>query len=146
MLNDYFIEFYFINITIYFTLYLTSQPFSFQMFQQNFKSSISYKYKGQKYTCLLKCLYSRILCAIYEWGLRDVVRGEINVLPVWMAGDLWRSFLGSVAGMTLQGNSYLIRIKSSLSVTWGLDPVSVTREERLTNTPNIYQIWLSLIF
>lgn len=133
MLNDYFIEFYFINITIYFTLYTCNisplNPFLFKCFNK-----------------ILRAPYPRILCAIYEWGLRDVVRGEINVLPVWMAGDLWRSFLGSVAGMTLQGNSYLIRIKSSLSVTWGLDPVSVTREERLTNTPNIYQIWLSLIF
>lgn len=110
------------------------------MFQQNFKSSISYNVRVRNVH-----VYT-ILCAIYEWGLRDVVHGEINVLPVWMAGELWRSFLGSVAGMTLQGNSYLIRIKSSLSVTWGLDPVSVTREERLTNTPNIYQIWLSLIF
>lgn len=145
MLNDYFIEFYFINITIYFTLYTCNisplNPFLFKCFNKILRAPYHINIRVRNIH-----VYWNVLCAIYEWGLRDVVRGEINVFPVWMAGDLWRSFLGSVAGMTLQGNSYLIRIKSSLSVTWGLDPVSVTREERLTNTPNIYQIWLSLIF
>lgn len=49
MLKDYFIEFSFINITIYHILYIINiLPHNdpFQMFQQNLKSSISYNCKG----------------------------------------------------------------------------------------------------
>lgn len=86
------------------TLYNILPHFPFQMLQQNLKSPISYKCKSWRY--ISKWLYTRIFCAIYEWDLRDVVRCEINVFPVWTAGDLCRSFVGLVDGVTWRGDSF----------------------------------------
>lgn len=124
----FFYQYYDLSYFIYYK-YFTSLM-KVQMFQQNLKSSISYKCKGQR----------------YEWYLRDVVRarGEIQMcfLAVRTTVAVFpTAVIGSVKDMTWRSNSYSIRIKP-VCLSHGGWTLCLSH----ANTPYTNQIQLLVIF